>query len=413
MFRQPAGKIFLLAVWVAASSQSAEAQFFGLGSKQQNQPHQGQEVISNASCGLKSCPPRKETFGYYRENWRRWPVSDSSITDLQLSPFVNTPPDSVPSPIIPEARDEEREMPRRRRPGGGGTSTVVPRPPANIVPSTPDPSPELVPSDRDLPSTTPEVEIPSSSLPNTQLPNDFPGSDLPGLPNGTDDGGFPDEDFTLPGDDSSPPGDDFILPDDNSPAPGEDFILPGDDPSPPGDDFSLPGDRGIDSDASDSSEGFFPEAEIEPTPDTEPNSLPGIETDSEDSPPNDLFDLDDFSQRQPASRRSRELRRHRISQRQLSYRGTQPRTLSHPSIQPASRRAPGQRSNPLRVKRAVVQRATPARHHNFTPQHRTVSYHEEAAPVQYAPEYEPTRAPNWQPTVSRRSVEKTRHNPLR
>ena len=129
-----------------------------------------EEAAENTSCGLSACPPSVLTYGYYHENWRRWPEEPSTTTASDaLSPFAK-PDRRTPAIDLPEPRMEDSMAPRRRRASSGATESpqsrqTTPTPQARpLPPQEPDRQdglPALPPSDADSP-------MPPPSLPSGQ-----------------------------------------------------------------------------------------------------------------------------------------------------------------------------------------------------------------------------------------------------
>lgn len=139
--------------------------------------------IAQPWCGLGECPPKAETFGFFHENWRRWP-GECLVTREELKPFVT--PDRVPDSVVPEPRDEASMIQRERTPVRTPASGVTPAPGPAIVPeSTPTtPSTDLesgLPSDLTdgTNDTIPGGPFPSGNLPEDNLRDAFPSGDLP------------------------------------------------------------------------------------------------------------------------------------------------------------------------------------------------------------------------------------------
>lgn len=114
---------------------------------------------SNVGCDIAGCQPRATSYGYYRENWRRWPEEPAtpSITP-KLTPYATMPrPTDAPKAEVPEARDEVSNHPRHAPSAGA----------APIAPST-QPSPTVTPQ------ATPAPAAPSTSVPQTPPTTDLP-----------------------------------------------------------------------------------------------------------------------------------------------------------------------------------------------------------------------------------------------
>ncbi len=71
-------------------------------------------AATDSACGLRSCPPKALTYGYYHENWRRWPEEPGGPAASAMSPFA-VPDRSAPAGETPDARDEASQVPRQRK----------------------------------------------------------------------------------------------------------------------------------------------------------------------------------------------------------------------------------------------------------------------------------------------------------
>ncbi len=93
------------------------------------------ETVAQSNCELGNCQPRTLSYGYYRENWRRWPEEPSTPTVTNsLSPYAKPTLDhlSVPQSAVPDPRDEA--SPNQRHRPGSGLNVVTP--PTAAPPST-------------------------------------------------------------------------------------------------------------------------------------------------------------------------------------------------------------------------------------------------------------------------------------
>ncbi|MDG2384138.1 MAG: hypothetical protein P8N76_20885 [Pirellulaceae bacterium] len=75
--------------------------------------------VESASCAIGQCPTNFLTYGFFQENWRRWPEESAreiaAAKSSALNPFV-IPDRNKISPIIPNSRDEAVQVPRKRKP---------------------------------------------------------------------------------------------------------------------------------------------------------------------------------------------------------------------------------------------------------------------------------------------------------
>jgi len=287
------------------------------------------ETVAHGTCELGNCQPRTLSYGYYRENWRRWPEEPSTPTVTNsLSPYAKPTPDSlsVPQSAVPDPRDEA--SPNQRHRSSNGLNVVVPpaATPQAVTPSIPQPN----------------RSEPAASTPPTRMPLGGPSS------SGTDGGAALEPTEPLPS-----------LPDEpeatSEPSPATE--------EPKSDDAP-----------------FFPSAEETPEAAPEANEAvppaeqPGEPGEAEEAP-EDLFDdLPDLGQSSPE--RIRRYRNERTSQyrsaddsREVARTKTRKPSASHavarskaPSrkpgrseaasaVQPASfQESSATRSNPLRPK---------------------------------------------------------------
>ena len=193
MVRHRSKKLFLIASAAMLIAQpQASGQLVGR--------HHHEHHIGNVSCAVGNCPTNVLTYGYFRENWRRWPEQTPEPQSRALTPFVI--PDRVPfKPIVPDARDEASQRTRNRQP-------IQARPEDASTGSSPQSS---------APSTN-----------NSQQTLDF-GS----LPNDTTPPGTAAPDATLPGDISNPATETTPAPADESTTPKtDDDIFGSPDPLP-------------------------------------------------------------------------------------------------------------------------------------------------------------------------------------
>ncbi len=151
---------------------------------------------SNRSCGVLPCPPRVLTYGFYHENWRRWPEESSATGGADLSPFA-LPDRTVPPVEVPDPRDEGTVSPRRRQSTGAEPpAAALPEPAPFTQPPGKQPAPGR-PTLDELPSDLPVAPAEQGEL--DQGRSFFPDSDIDtgrddGLPNtfpesGTDSSG--------------------------------------------------------------------------------------------------------------------------------------------------------------------------------------------------------------------------------
>ena len=193
MVRHRSKKLFLIASAAMLIAQpQASGQLVGR--------HHHEHHIGNVSCAVGNCPTNVLTYGYFRENWRRWPEQTPEPQSRALTPFVI--PDRVPfKPIVPDARDEASQRTRNRQP-------IQARPEDASTGSSPQSS---------APSTN-----------NSQQTLDF-GS----LPDDTTPPGTAAPDATLPGDISNPATETTPAPADESTTPAtDDDIFGSPDPLP-------------------------------------------------------------------------------------------------------------------------------------------------------------------------------------
>ena len=108
MVRHRSKKLFLIASAAMLIAQpQASGQLVGR--------HHHEHHLGNVSCAVGNCPTNVLTYGYFRENWRRWPEQAPEPQSRALTPFVI--PDRVPfKPIVPDARDEASQRTRNRQP---------------------------------------------------------------------------------------------------------------------------------------------------------------------------------------------------------------------------------------------------------------------------------------------------------
>ena len=71
--------------------------------------------VDNSSCAVGHCPTNFMTYGFFHENWRRWPEDTSVEQSSALNPFV-VPDRDTPRPLIPSPRDEASQFLRKRTP---------------------------------------------------------------------------------------------------------------------------------------------------------------------------------------------------------------------------------------------------------------------------------------------------------
>lgn len=164
-------------------------------------------AAANAACGFRPCPPKALTYGYYHENWRRWP-EESPISQLgELSPFVVPDRSAVPQVETPDPRDEGAGIFRRRSPVPASPQDAqVPMPSRSTAPSRPaaempqpapgaegtNPLDAILPGPSDSLTPAPESDNLLPDFPNTQdsLPDLQPTPD-PSTPAPTPDAPAP------------------------------------------------------------------------------------------------------------------------------------------------------------------------------------------------------------------------------
>jgi len=354
------------------------------------------ETVAQSTCELGNCQPRTLSYGYYRENWRRWPEEPSTPTVTNsLSPYAKPTLDrlSVPQSVVPDPRDEA--SPNQRNRPGTGLNVVTP------------------------PTATPPTTAPPSS-----------GSLLEGNgPNGRAPAASPDR---IPLGGSSP-----------SPANGGSALEPTEPlPSLPDEPESdlLPGPDATEEPKTDDVP-FFPSAEeAAETPESAPEAneaappaeQPGEPGSSEEAP-EDLFDdLPDLGQSSPE--RIRRYRNERTSQyrsaddsravartkarkpssspavaRSKATNRKPARTDGSSAVQPASyQESPGSRSNPLRSKtsaKPAVQR--PADDHSMSSGRRAAPQRD-IEPVEFLETEEAEFATDYEVETPRRDSGRTR-----
>ncbi len=183
---------------------------------------------SNVGCDA-GCQPRSTSYGYYLENWRRWPEEPStpSITP-KLSPYAVIPrATNAPKSEIPDSRDEV--APRQRHAPSTGAAPAVPSSPAAspspAATQTSPPPPAAQPAPSEATDVAPPSELPNA--PSAELPSDEPspaGDELPSADALPADSGLPSDDepmFPTPTEEDLSP-----LPDAAAPE-GEDELLDG------------------------------------------------------------------------------------------------------------------------------------------------------------------------------------------
>ncbi len=163
-------------VWLT-SSQMVSGQIFV------RQSHHHDKHVGEPWCGLQECLPKLETYGFFRENWRRWPGEMQATQSDDLKPFVTPDRSSVPDSVLPDPRDEASQVQRERtpvRPPGSGftpspdTSTPETGP---VAPGTGLDNGGILPND--LGNEEPGNVFPSGDLPQDGLPEAFPSGELP------------------------------------------------------------------------------------------------------------------------------------------------------------------------------------------------------------------------------------------
>ena len=161
MVRHRSKKLFLIASAAMLIAQpQASGQLVGR--------HHHEHHIGNVSCAVGNCPTNVLTYGYFRENWRRWPEQTPEPQSRALTPFVI--PDRVPfKPIVPDARDEASQRTRNRqpiqaRPEDAGTGSS----PQSSAPSTNNSQQTL-----DFGSLPDDTTPPGTTAPDATLPGDI------------------------------------------------------------------------------------------------------------------------------------------------------------------------------------------------------------------------------------------------
>ena len=138
--------------------------------------------VVNQSCAIGNCPTNFLTYGFFQENWRRWPEESAreiaAAKSSELNPFV-VPDRNEFGPIIPNSRDEAVQTPRNRKPikATAEDANVQAVEPSRVPAPTPDSSGGLMDLEG-LPSETPDraTELPQTdSIPETPESNDLFG----------------------------------------------------------------------------------------------------------------------------------------------------------------------------------------------------------------------------------------------
>jgi hypothetical protein len=133
------------------------------------------------ACGMRPCPPRALTYGYYHEHWRRWPEELQPGATPSLTPYA-TPPADAPKAETPDPRDEGSVAPRRRQSEWAPAETPAVPAPRGLAPSrqpTEDrPAPAQTPAD-DFPMAPAEEPAPRGNGGIFPSEDDSPGSALP------------------------------------------------------------------------------------------------------------------------------------------------------------------------------------------------------------------------------------------
>ncbi|MEZ6121336.1 MAG: hypothetical protein R3C28_32940 [Pirellulaceae bacterium] len=127
-------------------------------------------------CGPQGCAPKAASYGYWVEQWRRWPGPDaaplsSAAGGHDMSPFIK-PGGDVPDTMVPDSRDEGTLMPHRRQPpkSGASSSSVLPSPnrtPGPVVQPEPfgnSSAAETLPESDPLPNLEDEPTGPNDAL---------------------------------------------------------------------------------------------------------------------------------------------------------------------------------------------------------------------------------------------------------
>ena len=140
-------------------------------------------AATNSACGLRACPPKALTYGYYHEHWRRWPEEPSGPLAGDMSPFA-VPDRSKLTGEAPDARDEASQVPRQRKPVPA-TPEDADAPPPGQAPAAPSgtgqtPPPSAVPDAAKLPE--PQPVPPSGAMPTPPPPDPQDVNGLPDVP---------------------------------------------------------------------------------------------------------------------------------------------------------------------------------------------------------------------------------------
>ncbi len=211
-FASRAHALWMIVVLIALPARVGSAQIFARVS------HDA-AAAANAACGFRPCPPKALTYGYYHENWRRWP-EESPVSQLgELSPFVVPDRTAAPTAETPDPRDEASGIFRKRSPVSASPQdaqapmpnrsaapmpTTPSGPTADMLQSTPGME-ETNPLDAVLPGPSDPLAIPGAESNDLLLP-DFPESqeslpDLQPTPNPSTPATTPDAPAPAPGSD--------------------------------------------------------------------------------------------------------------------------------------------------------------------------------------------------------------------
>ena len=160
MVRHRSRKLFLIASAAMLIAQpQASGQLVGR--------HHHEHYVGNVSCAIGNCPTNVLTYGYFRENWRRWPEETPEPQSRALTPFVI--PDRVPfKPIIPDARDEASQRIRNRQPIQAGPEDAS----TGFSPRSSAPSTDNSQQNLDFDTLPDDTTVPDTTVPDITLPGD-------------------------------------------------------------------------------------------------------------------------------------------------------------------------------------------------------------------------------------------------
>ena len=204
--------LWMIVVLIALPARVGSAQIFARVS------HDA-AAAANAACGFRPCPPKALTYGYYHENWRRWP-EESPIGQLgELSPFVVPDRTAVPAVETPDPRDEGSGIFRRRSPVSASPQDAqAPMPSRSAAPMPTTPSGPAAETLQPMPGVEGTDPL-DAVLPGPSDPLAMPGAESDGLllPD------FPESQESLPDLQPTPdPSTPATTPDAPAPAPGSD-----------------------------------------------------------------------------------------------------------------------------------------------------------------------------------------------